>query len=55
MGLYLLGLVAVAIVSFMAGKFYGSVEIDEDAKEPYRHSLFDRNLDRVKRPRARAK
>lgn len=48
--------IAVAIISFMIGKFFGTVHIDDDAQAPIKGSLMDSNLNRAagifKRPRA---
>lgn len=39
--------IAVAVISFMVGKFFGSVHIDDDAQEPIKGTLMDSNLNKA--------
>lgn len=45
----IVALIAVGGFGFMLGLFFGTVHIDDDAKEPLKGSLFDANTDKAKR------
>lgn len=42
--LYVIGFAIVGLIGFAIGRVVGAVDIDEDAKPPYKGTLFDSNL-----------